>query len=122
MPKFLEQLLQQAAAAKGLTGRAADRYTFGAMNDMKVMRGNQETAKGRAMDAKHSRDVAAGRASNPTTGPINESTAPRPGNAPSPTPVNDTMAPRQPRVALTGSLPHPHRNLGNFLHPPKRRR
>lgn len=92
MPKFLEDRLMAEAASKGLTGRAADRYTYGALNNLGAMSGNVETAKGRAMDAKHARDVAAGRAT--------------PASAP----------------AVTADLPHPHRNLGKFLHPPKRRR
>jgi hypothetical protein len=53
LPKFLEKILQTAAAAKGLTGRAADRYTFGTMNNIGAVRGNVETSKGRRMDAKH---------------------------------------------------------------------
>lgn len=59
MPKFLETKLKAEAAAKGLTGREADRYTYGAMNDMGAMKGNQETAKGRRMDAKHAADQSA---------------------------------------------------------------
>lgn len=98
MPKFLENLLQQAAAAKGLTGRAADRYTYGALNDMGAMKGNQITPKGAAMQAKHTRDVAAGRASNPTP----------------PAAMSNSMR--------TGNGSHPGRNLGKFLHPPKRSR
>lgn len=57
MPKFLEDRLKSEAAAKGKTGREADRYVFGAMNNMGAMRGNKETAKGRAMDAKHAADL-----------------------------------------------------------------
>jgi hypothetical protein len=53
LPKFLEKILKAAAAKKGLTGKRADRYAFGAMNNMGAMRGNQETAKGSNMDAKH---------------------------------------------------------------------
>lgn len=62
LPKFLEDRLRAEAAAKGLNGRAADRYTYGAMNNLGAMRGNQETAKGARMDAKHARDVTTGRA------------------------------------------------------------
>jgi len=53
MPKFLENVLQKAAAAKGLKGDAADKYTFGALNNMNAMQGNKETAKGKAMQKKH---------------------------------------------------------------------
>jgi hypothetical protein len=56
MPKFLENILQKAAAAKGKKGRAADRYVYGAMNNMGAMRGNQETAKGAKMEEKHESD------------------------------------------------------------------
>jgi hypothetical protein len=57
MPKFLEDQLKAAAAKKGLKGRRADRYVFGAMNNMGAMRGNKETAKGRKMDEKHARKI-----------------------------------------------------------------
>src|ERR1700687_5808940 len=53
MPKFLEQRLENAAAKRGLTGKAAKHYVFGAMNDLGAMHGNQETAKGREMERKH---------------------------------------------------------------------
>jgi hypothetical protein len=53
MPDFLEKKLKAEAAKKGFTGRKADRYVFGAMNNMGAMRGNQETAKGAAMQKKH---------------------------------------------------------------------
>lgn len=53
MPKFLEQKLKDQAAAEGKTGEAADRYVYGAMNNMGAMHGNQETAKGVAMQKKH---------------------------------------------------------------------
>ena len=62
MPKFLEDRLRAEAAKQGLKGRRADRYVYGAMNNLGAMRGNQETAKGRRMQAKHRRDVQAGRA------------------------------------------------------------
>ena len=62
MPKFLEDRLKREAASKGLTGRKADRYVYGALNNDGAMRGNKETAKGRRMDAKHARDVKAGKA------------------------------------------------------------
>ncbi|MGH9505242.1 MAG: hypothetical protein ACRD20_20505 [Terriglobales bacterium] len=53
MPKFLEKQLKAAAAKKGLKGKRADHYVYGAMNNMGAMRGNQETAKGEAMQRKH---------------------------------------------------------------------
>ena len=62
MPKFLEDRLKREAASKGLTGRKADRYVYGALNNDGAMRGNKETAKGRRMDAKYARDVKAGKA------------------------------------------------------------
>lgn len=53
MPKFLEKQLKRAATAKGLKGDSADRYVYGAMNNMGAMRGNKETPKGRAIEKKH---------------------------------------------------------------------
>ncbi len=53
MPKFLEKKLKSEAAKKGFTGRRAAKYIYGAMNNMGAMKGNQETAKGRAMQKKH---------------------------------------------------------------------
>lgn len=56
MPKFLEDKLKREAKAKGFTGKRAARYVYGAMNNMGAMRGSKETAKGREMDRKHTRD------------------------------------------------------------------
>ena len=53
MPKFLEDALKRAAAKKGFSGDRADRYVFGALNNMGAMRGSKETDKGAAMEAKH---------------------------------------------------------------------
>lgn len=53
MPKFLEQELRASAEKKGYTGRKADAYVYGAMNNMGAMHGNKETAKGRNMQAAH---------------------------------------------------------------------
>lgn len=53
MPKFLEDKLKQQASKKGLKGKRADRYVYGAMNNLGAMRGNQETAKGAEMQRKH---------------------------------------------------------------------
>lgn len=60
MPKFLETYLETEAHRKGFTGRRAAHYIYGAMNNLGAMHGNQETAKGRRMDAKHTKDVKAG--------------------------------------------------------------
>lgn len=60
MPAFLEAALQKGAAKAGLSGRQADRYVYGAMNRMGAMRGNRETPKGRAMQAKHDRQFRLG--------------------------------------------------------------
>lgn len=53
MPKFLEEQLRAEVAAKGKTGRAADAYVYGGMNNMGAMHGNKETKKGAQMQAKH---------------------------------------------------------------------
>lgn len=57
MPQFLETALRKAAAKKGKTGKAADRYVFGAMNNMGAMRGNKTTRKGMRMESKHKSDM-----------------------------------------------------------------
>ena len=57
MPKFLEEKLEAGARKRGMTGRDADRYVFGAMNRMGAKHGNRDTAKGRAMERKHKRDM-----------------------------------------------------------------
>lgn len=53
MPAFLKSKLKEEAAAQGKTGRAADAYVYGAMNNMGAMHGNKETTKGAAMQRKH---------------------------------------------------------------------
>jgi hypothetical protein len=53
MPAFLEAKLKKAAADKGFTGKKADKYVYGAMNNMGAMRGSKETAKGKRMQHKH---------------------------------------------------------------------
>lgn len=58
MPIFLEQKLRDEARRKGLKGKRADRYVYGAMNAIGAMHGNKETAKGRSMERKHERKVA----------------------------------------------------------------
>lgn len=67
MPKFLEDILKREYP--GNPGAV-----YGTMNKIGAMRGNKETAKGRAMEAKHDAKAAS---------------------------------------------PHPHRNLGKYLHPKK---
>lgn len=59
MPKFLETKLEAGAAKKGYTGRNADAYVFGALNNMGAMHGNKETAKGAEMQKKHDAKTAA---------------------------------------------------------------
>lgn len=53
MPVFLEAKLRKSAEAAGKSGKAADRYVYGAMNNLGAMRGNKETAKGKRMQKKH---------------------------------------------------------------------
>lgn len=55
MPAFLEQALEKEATRKGFKGKRAKKYIFGAMNNIGAMKGNQETAKGAAMQRKHDR-------------------------------------------------------------------
>lgn len=57
MPKFLEDQLRKFAKEKGFSGDRADRYIYGAMNNMGAMKGNKETAKGAAMERKHEKDM-----------------------------------------------------------------
>ena len=65
MPKFLEDRLRAQAANKNLSPKQADRYVYGAMNNLGAMSGPNETAKGARMDAKHSADMKAGKARQP---------------------------------------------------------
>jgi hypothetical protein len=58
MPEFLKQKLAAGARKKGFTGKRAQRYVYGALNNMGAMHGSEETAKGRAMSRKHARDLA----------------------------------------------------------------
>jgi hypothetical protein len=53
MPVFLESRLKKAAAKKGFSSDKADRYVFGALNNMGAMKGSKETAKGKRMQKKH---------------------------------------------------------------------
>lgn len=62
MPRFLENDLAAAAQKKGFSGRRAARYIFGALNNLGEMHGNQITAKGEAVEAKHTRQERAGTA------------------------------------------------------------
>lgn len=57
MPKFLEQDLKKEASKKGFTGERADKYVYGAMNNLGAMSGNKETPKGEAMQEKHDQKV-----------------------------------------------------------------
>jgi|FreactcultureFD7_1027221.scaffolds.fasta_scaffold02109_5 hypothetical protein len=57
MPAFLENKLEREAAAKGLKGKAAARYTFGTLNNIGAMKGSAETAKGAEMQRKHDEKV-----------------------------------------------------------------
>ena len=50
MPKFLEDKLKAEYGANS-------KIPYMVMNKLGAMRGNKETAKGRAMAAKHSRDM-----------------------------------------------------------------
>ena len=59
MPAFLENALRHAASKKGLTGKEADSYVYGAMNNLGAMHGSKETAKGEEMQEKHDKDSAA---------------------------------------------------------------
>lgn len=59
MPKFLESDLRAEAAKKGLTGKAADRYVYGSLNNMGAMRGSKETPKGAEMEQQHEADMSA---------------------------------------------------------------
>lgn len=56
MPVFLENALRHEGRKHGFTGRKLDQYVYGAMQNMKVIRGNKETVKGQRMEAKHLRD------------------------------------------------------------------
>lgn len=58
MPKFLEAKLKREYGASSA-------IPYKVMNSIGAMRGNKETAKGRAMEAKHNRDIRAAHASHP---------------------------------------------------------
>lgn len=53
MPAFLEKKLKAEAVKKGKTGKAADAYVYGTMNNIGAMHGNKITAKGERMQEKH---------------------------------------------------------------------
>jgi hypothetical protein len=55
MPAFLENKLKAEYGAKSP-------IVYATMNKLGALRGNRETAKGRAMQAKHDRDAATARA------------------------------------------------------------
>lgn len=63
MPKFLEQkLLAEYPSDPSIA--------YATMNKLGAMHGNKETAKGAAMQAKHDRDVNAGKASSMAHGKV----------------------------------------------------
>ena len=53
----MENILGAAADDKGLSGDDKSGYIYGAMNNMGAMKGNKETAKGKAMQTKHDSDT-----------------------------------------------------------------
>ena len=55
MPKFLEQKLKKEYGSNS-------KIPYMVMNKIGAMRGPHETAKGKAMERKHSRDVRMGKA------------------------------------------------------------
>ncbi len=57
MPEFLERKLKSEAAKKGFSGKRANRYVFGSLNNMGAVRGNKITAKGAVMQREHDRDT-----------------------------------------------------------------
>lgn len=58
MPKFLEDKLKKKYGAKS-------RVPFKIMNSIGAMRGNKETAKGKAMAKKHAQDAKKGKRGRP---------------------------------------------------------
>jgi hypothetical protein len=56
MPKFLEDKLHASALRRGFSGARADRYTFGAMQNLGFMRGPNETPAGRIAQMRHQHD------------------------------------------------------------------
>lgn len=58
MPQFLEKALAQSYDRKPPAGVSKAQYIYGAMNKQGLMHGNQETAKGAAMDTQHLEDQA----------------------------------------------------------------
>ena len=53
MPLFLEAKLRSQAEKKGFTGKRADKYVYGGLNNMGAMQGSKTTAKGKRMEKKH---------------------------------------------------------------------
>ena len=78
------------------------RYVFGTLNNMMAMHGNQETAKGVAMDAKHAADVKAGR-------------------VPKGSQASQTESDYGGTTSGGTKSGYPHANLGKYLHPRKSR-
>jgi len=53
MPAFLERALEKEGVKHGFSGKRLKKYIYGGMNSAGAMHGNQETAKGAAMERKH---------------------------------------------------------------------
>lgn len=53
MPEAVERKLRAEAAKRGLTGKEADSFIYGTMNNMGLMKGSKETKKGKESDRKH---------------------------------------------------------------------
>lgn len=96
MPNFLERTLRIAAISKGLKGPEADKYVYGALNNMSAMHGNVETPKGHAMDAKHAAKMETQRQADVTASA-------------------GSRGAQRPLARLAGN--HPGRNLGKHLRP-----
>ena len=45
MPKKIEKALKKSASKKGLTGKRANAYIYGSLNNMGYMKGNKKTRK-----------------------------------------------------------------------------
>lgn len=58
MPQFLEKALSASYDRKAPPGVSKEQYIYGAMNNKGYMHGNQETAKGAALDTQHLEDQA----------------------------------------------------------------
>ena len=52
MPKAVEKKLKAEGRKKGLKGDALDRFVFGTMNKLGLMKGSKTTAKGKRAEKK----------------------------------------------------------------------